>query len=104
MRQRCRDPAREDYRLYGGRGIRVCKRWNDFANFLADMGERPEGHQLSRIDHDGDYKPGNVEWETPSENSLEVNRRRNSYYTKFLAEYRRRTGTEFVRPSREGRR
>lgn len=62
---------------YGGRGIKVCDRWQSFPNFLADMGERPSrDYCLSRIDHDDDYRPGNVRWELKSDNSREANERR----------------------------
>jgi hypothetical protein len=64
---RCRDPRTNGYHNYGGRGIRVCDRWRDFANFLADMGERPAGLTLDRIDPDRDYEPGNCRWATRSE-------------------------------------
>jgi hypothetical protein len=59
MRSRCRSPTHSAYRYYGGRGIKVCDRWDLFENFLADMGERPEGMTLDRIDPDGNYEPGN---------------------------------------------
>lgn len=63
MRQRCGDPNSKSYPDYGGRGIKVCKRWQKFENFLADMGERPSPkHELDRIDNDKGYKPGNVRW------------------------------------------
>lgn len=65
MRQRCNNPNSPVYGYYGGRGIRVCPRWDDFAHFLADLGERPEGTTLDRIDSDGHYEPGNVRWATP---------------------------------------
>lgn len=65
MRRRCHDDRRKDYPAYGGRGITVCGRWQNFAAFLADMGERPTAlHTLDRIDNASGYKPGNVRWAT----------------------------------------
>lgn len=69
MRYRCRSPKSHDWEDYGGRGITVCERWDDIENFLADMGERPEGHSLDRIDNFGNYTPSNCRWATAKEQS-----------------------------------
>lgn len=65
MLNRCRNPKTNNYKYYGGRGIEVCKRWNVFANFIADMGKKPSNqHSLDRIDGDGNYEPSNCRWVT----------------------------------------
>jgi hypothetical protein len=68
MRQRCENPKATKYPRYGAVGVSVCARWRDsFENFLADMGERPPGRSLDRIDPAGNYEPGNCRWATPIE-------------------------------------
>jgi hypothetical protein len=80
MLRRCRNPNCWPYKWYGGRGIRVCERWqgeDGFVNFLADMGPRPEDMTLDRIDTNGHYEPANCRWVTQKENC------RNSRATKI---------------------
>jgi hypothetical protein len=69
MLDRCHNPKSAHWPQYGGSGITVCKRWRiGFVTFLADMGERPEGHTLDRFpDKGGNYKPSNCRWATPAE-------------------------------------
>lgn len=68
MRQRCSNPKDKAYKNYGARGIRVCKRWESFGNFLADMGEPPtERHTIERKNNNSGYKPSNCYWATYQE-------------------------------------
>lgn len=70
MRQRCRDVNHPQYKDYGGRGIKVCKRWDTFERFLSDMGPRPPSPPrwtLDRIKNDKDYCPSNCKWSTYEE-------------------------------------
>lgn len=74
MRQRCLNPKATGYKNWGGRGVTVCDRWDKFSLFLLDMGERPPGTTLERLENDGNYEPGNCIWGTYKQ---QANNRRN---------------------------
>jgi len=95
MRTRCLNPASDRFAYYGGRGITICDRWSVFENFLQDMGERPKGMTLDRIDPNGHYEPSNCRW--ASAKTQASNTRRNRFLlhggeTLTMTEWARATG------------
>jgi hypothetical protein len=95
MRNRCNNPRQPKYENYGGRGITVCERWDSFENFLADMGKRPPGMTIDRIDNNGNYEPSNCRW---ADRQTQSSNRRSNIYVRLgdervtLAEATRRLG------------
>lgn len=82
MKKRCYDTKDKDYPNWGGRGIVICDAWRDsFAQFFKDMGERPYGHTIDRIDNSGNYEPKNCRWAIPKTQS---NNTRQNYYVEYL--------------------
>lgn len=84
MKTWCSNPNQDFYHRYGGRGITVCERWlHSFENFLADMGEKPEGMTLERKNSDGYYEPSNCVWATPKEQANNTSR---NHYVEWRGE------------------
>lgn len=95
MIDRCTNKNNKRWNRYGGRGIKVCARWLDFSLFYADMGNKPKGLTIERINNDGNYEPGNCRWATPTEQQR--NKRSNRILEAFgrkqiLAEWERELG------------
>jgi hypothetical protein len=80
-KERCSRKKSKQFKNYGGRGIKMCRRWlNSFKNFLKDMGEKPIGKSIDRINNNGDYKPSNCRWATQKE---QTNNTRKNHFLKF---------------------
>lgn len=98
MRRRCHDQAATNFDRYGARGVTVCERWEAFENFLADMGERPVGMSLDRIDNARGYEPRNCRWATPTQQARNTRNNRmlsHAGETLCMADWAERTGLPY---------
>src|SRR6185312_4953125 len=99
MKGRCTNPKDPKWQRYGGRGIKVCERWRwSFPNFFADMGPKPPGYSIERINNDGNYEPGNCKWIPMAEqaaNRSNVKRITADGQTKYLAEWAKHLGIHY---------
>jgi hypothetical protein len=100
IRQRCNNPNDHKFKDYGGRGIKVCDRWSDFANFYEDMGSKPsKQHSIDRINVNGDYEQNNCRWATPKEQAQNTRANVSLTYkgeTKCLSEWCAIKGISFI--------
>lgn len=85
MKGRCNNLNDDRYKDYGGRGIKICKKWHKFEGFLEDMGRRPSGMTIDRVDNDGNYEKKNCIWATPKKQSRN---KRNNRMIKYRGETR----------------
>jgi hypothetical protein len=101
MRRRCTDPNEQNFKHYGGRGITVCERWQDFNTFIADMGPRPIGPKnywtLERLDNERGYEPSNCKWATRKE---QIANKRSHGWNRLTREQARAIRADLRRPYR----
>lgn len=91
MKSRCKHKGNPSYSRYGERGITFCKSWDNFENFLKDMGARLKGTTLGRIDNDGSYNKENCQWETPKQQYLNKTERRSNTGHRYISRLKRKS-------------